>query len=170
MRFGILRDRIRASTSAEIEDRLALAGPRLPTTLLQGVQLAIDELSSVRDWRTAIVIVSDSPTRSSGHTQNEAAAVTASTDALIYALAPIESNEPLLGWLANQTGGAHVVLGGISDAAEETIRIGIGLRTLYVLGFESTVANQDRRYRQLAVELRAPRGVGSLASRHRAGY
>ena len=170
------------TNSEEIQNRLAFTQAKGRTALLDGVYLAMNEMKRCRNPRRALLILSDGGDNSSRYTESEIRNAVREADVQIYAIGIFEpvaargrtaeelSGPSLLSDLAEQTGGRHFPVENINDLPDIATKIGIELRSQYLLGYTPTNVLRDGKYLRVEVKLVQPRGLPPLRAYFRMGY
>ena len=159
-------------------ERLEVGGG---TALLDGVRLAMNEMTHARYLRKAIVIISDGEDNSSHWTVPELKEAVREKDILIYAIAIPDGSNSYGGWqtqkgpvllqeIASKTGGTMFPVSNIRQIPDVANKIGSWLRTQYVLGFVPDAAAADGTYRQIHLKIDRPKGFPRLHAVWRQGY
>ena len=166
----------------DIQSHLAFTQAKGRTALLDGVYLALNQMKKARNPRKAILILSDGGDNSSRYTETEIRNLVRESDVQIYAIGIFESvgnrgrtaeelsGPGLLSDLAEQTGGRHFPVENLNDLPDIAAKIGVELRSQYLLGFNSVNAAKDGKYRRVEVKLVQPRGLPPLRAYYRTGY
>jgi Ca-activated chloride channel family protein len=170
------------TNTEEIQNRLAFTQAKGRTALLDGVYLAMNHMKEARNPRKALLILSDGGDNASRYTESEIKNLVREADVQIYAIGIFEpihargrtaeelSGPTLLTELAEQTGGRHFPVENINDLPDIAAKIGIELRSQYVLGYMPTNNQKDGKYRRVEVKLVQPRGLPPLRAYFRTGY
>jgi Ca-activated chloride channel family protein len=66
--------------------------------------------------------------------------------------------------------GGHSYRASVEDLQEICERIALELKSQYVIGYESTNASKDGKFRKVRVRVSPPAGMGKLNVRTRDGY
>jgi Ca-activated chloride channel family protein len=66
--------------------------------------------------------------------------------------------------------GGHSYRASVNDLEDTCEKIALELKSQYVIGYESTNANKDGKFRKVRVRVTPPEGMGRLAVRTRDGY
>jgi Ca-activated chloride channel homolog len=160
-----------------IQSRLAFARAKGSTALLDGVYLAIDHMKQARNSRKALLIISDGSDNSSQHTEAEVRRAVGESDVQIYAIRiyePVPSGarmaeerrgNGLLRILSGQTGGKDFDVGNPGELPDVAGKIGVELRSEYVLGYTPKNVVRDGKYRQVQVKLVETTGSPQLTFR-----
>ena len=160
---------------------IAHAHPFGRTSLLDAVHLAAVQMKKARNTRKAVLIVSDGGDNRSRLTPSQVKADVLESDMQLYSIGifddeaarkrtPEEENGPgLLEELAEETGGAHYRVDHLDQLAPVAARISNDLRNEYLLGYASTNAERDGKYRRVKVSVDAAGGA-KLRTYYRRGY
>jgi Ca-activated chloride channel homolog len=151
------------------------------TALLDGVRLAMAEMTHARYSRKAIIIISDGEDNSSHWTVSELKAAVRELDILIYAIGitdsegssvswPQRMSEVLLKEIANQTGGCMFPVTKVQQLPAIADKIGGWLRNQYVLGYVPDHSAMDGTYRKVQLKIARPKGYPRLHAVWRQGY
>jgi Ca-activated chloride channel homolog len=165
----------------DIASQLTFSQSKGRTALLDAIFLGLNEIKKSQKSRKALLIISDGGDNSSRYTEVELRARVRESDVLVYAMGiyegigsrgrtPEEAGGPdLLSQIAEQTGGRHYPadLGELPDIAA---KIGIEMRSRYVLGYSPTDQQRDGRYHPVTVKLNPPHGLPPLHAYWRKGY
>jgi VWFA-related protein len=170
------------TNTAEIQNRMAFTQAKGRTALLDGLYLAMNEMKRSRNPRKAILILSDGGDNSSRYTASEIKNAVREADVQIYAMGIFEpiagrgrtaeelSGPSMLDELAQQTGGRHFPVENLNDLPDIAAKIGIELRSQYMLGYTPRNMDKDGKYRRVEVKLVQPRGLPPLRAYYRTGY
>jgi Ca-activated chloride channel family protein len=166
----------------EIQNKLLAIQPGGLTALLDGAQLALNEMKKAKNPRKAILIVSDGGDNNSRFSAAEIEALVRKADVQIYAMGVFEpllsfglskeevSGPKLLSELAEQTGGRAFSATDPYDLPSVAARIGIELRNQYVLAYSPKNQEHNGKYRKVDVKITQPAGIPNLKVRWRLGY
>jgi Ca-activated chloride channel family protein len=180
------RPRIIADTTQsldEIQGKLALVIPNGNTALLDGIYLGVDKLSSARFQRRALLIISDGGDNHSHYTAKEIKNLVQEADVLIYSIG-IFDNMPvpvfktieerlgkrLLTQITEETGGRTIAADDRNKVPEIAAAISRELREQYLLGYRSSNALHDGKWRKIKVQITASEGVPPLHAYYKKGY
>jgi VWFA-related protein len=167
----------------EIRAQTAALTPSGTTALLDGVRLAMTEISHARNRRKAIVVISDGEDNSSSWTVPELKAMVREQDILIYAIGihgPPNSyadcvpghrcGTSLLHEISSHTGGQLFEVDRVKQLPDIAARIGSWLRNQYVLGYMPNRSERDGTYRKVQLKITRPKGYPRLHAVWRQGY
>ncbi len=151
------------------------------TSLLDAVHMASLQMKHARNSRKAILIVSDGGDNRSRFTPRQVQSDVLESDMQTYAIGIFEPDATrkltaeelhgpdLLEELAEATGGRHYRVDDIDQLASVAARVSTDLRNQYLLGYTSTNAERDGKYRQVQVSVTA-NGAVKLRTYYRRGY
>ena len=166
----------------EIQNRMAFTQARGRTALLDGLHLALTQMKKAHNARKAVLILSDGGDNSSRYTESEIKNLVREADVQVYAMGIFEpvggrgrsaeelSGPGLLTELAEQTGGRHFPIENLNELPDVAAKIGIELRSQYLLGYSPSNLQKDGKYRRVEVKLVQPRGLPPLRAYYRTGY
>ena len=160
--------------------RVARAKPFGRTSLLDAVDVALKHMKKARNYRKAIVIISDGGDNWSWHTARQIRGALAESDVQLYAMGifdrelakdPAENrNGPaLLEELARETGGREYTVRDLNDLPGISAKIGLDLRNEYLLGYYAG-DSRDGKYHHVTVKVTVPKGMPALHANYRQGY
>ncbi len=167
--------------SDEVYQQIAHARPTGRTTLIDAIYLALGQMKKAHHLRKAIVILSDGGDNWSRRSAREVKSALIESDVQVYAMGIFDSdltakhpeeerNGPkLLDDLTELTGGRHYPVPSLDQLPDISERIGRELRSQYLLGYYSTNAQKDGKYRQVVVKLDVS-NTKELRTYYRRGY
>jgi Ca-activated chloride channel family protein len=180
------RPRIIADTTQSLEEiqaKLALVIPNGNTALLDGIYLGVDKLSSARYRRRALLIISDGGDNHSHYTPKETKSLIQEADVLIYSIGIFDSmpvpvfktieeklGKRLLTEMTEASGGRTIAADNRAKVPEIAAAISRELREQYVLGYRSSNALHDGKWRKIKVQVTASEGVPPLRAYYKKGY
>ena len=165
----------------ELYRHVVHAHPFGRTSLLDAVHMASIQMKQARNSRKAILIVSDGGDNRSRFTPRQVQEDVLESDMQTYAIGIFEPDATrkltaeeqhgpdLLEQLAETTGGRHYRVDDIDQLASVAARVSTDLRNQYLLGYTSTNAERDGKYRQVKVNVTAS-GAAKLRTYYRRGY
>ena len=166
----------------DIINRLAFTQAKGRTALLDGLYLAMSEMKKAKNPRKAVLVLSDGGDNSSRYTESEIKNLVREADVQVYAMGIFEmiggrgrtaeemAGPGLLSELAEQTGGRHFPIDNVSELPDVAAKIGVELRSQYMIGYSPSNLNKDGKYRRVEVKLVQPRGLPPLRAYYRTGY
>jgi VWFA-related protein len=166
----------------EIYERIGHIRPFGRTSLLDAIHLALDHMKNARNFRKAIVIISDGGDNRSRHTPGQIKTAMLESEVQVYAMGIFEPGElrklpreeangpELLDELAESTGGRSYPVRNLNELAAISASIGNQLRDEYLLGYAPTNDLRDGKYHQVKLKLAVPLEAPSLRTFYRRGY
>ncbi|MEZ5402436.1 MAG: VWA domain-containing protein [Bryobacteraceae bacterium] len=170
------------TNTEEIQNRMAFTQAKGRTALLDGLYLAMNQMKKAKNPRKAILVLSDGGDNSSRYTEPEIKNLVREADVQVYAMGIFEpiagrgrsaeemAGPGLLTELAEQTGGRHFPIDNLNELPDVAAKIGVELRSQYVLGYSPKNSAKDGKYRRVEVKLVQPRGLPPLRAYFRTGY
>ncbi len=166
----------------EVYREIVRTKPAGQTSLLDAIHLALGQMKAAQNLRKALVILSDGGDNWSRHTVRQISNALIESDVQVYAMGIFDANysvkhtaeerrgPQLLNDIAEQTGGRHFPVDKLNELPAIASRIGRELRDQYVLGYYSTNAVHDGKYRQVKLTVANPSGARPLRAYYRQGY
>jgi hypothetical protein len=160
---------------------LASAETTGPDSLEAQLETAATHMRSTGNSGRAILIVSGSTEHWAAYSEEQIRDVSAALDLPIYAVSRggdsssgagatgAARGRAVLDQVTRDTGGLHLVVDETGAVQRIANRIQSGMRSLYVLGFESDSSRQDERHRRIDVQVVAPNRAVPLSVVHRMG-
>ena len=173
---GLTRD------TEQVQSRLMWIRPNGQTALLDAIYVAIQEIKQAHNTRKALVIISDGGDNRSLHSMGEIKNAVREADVQIHAIGifdppGIRSRTPeelvgpaLLDEVAKQTGGRLFEIGDMRELLDVASKVGLALRTQYVLGYVPANPKRDGKYHQVRVVLKLPKDYPKTRTSWRRGY
>ncbi len=167
------------SSVDDVDARLAMVKPGKRTALLDAIYYGINKMKDAKYARKALLVVSDGGDNRSRYTENELRSMVRESDVQIYAIGIFDEYAPtteerlgplLLDDLCEDTGGRLFRVNDLSDMADVAAKISDELRDEYVLGYRSSDARRDGKWRKVKVRLEPPPGLPQLTVHARSGY
>ena len=144
------------------------------TALYDAVDRGLEHLRQSGNARRVLVVVSDGGDNASAIQLEQLLRRVQETDVAIYTIGLFDEdardrNPRVLRRLAAAAGGEAFLPGSIGGATAVLSRIARDIRSIYLIGYESTNPARDGRYRQVRVNLQST-GREKLKVRARPGY
>ncbi len=167
------------SSVDDVDARLALVKPGKRTALLDAIYFGVNKMKDAKYQRKALLIVSDGGDNRSRYTENEVRAIVRESDVQIYSIGIFDVDAPtteerlgplLLNDLCEDTGGRLFRVNDLSDMSDVAEKISDELRDEYVLGYRSSDARKDGKWRKVKIRLEPPPGLPQLTVHARTGY
>jgi len=158
----------------EIENSLMNAEPAGRTALLDGIYLALDTLKTAHNSRKALLVISDGRDNSSLYKATEVANLIKEAGVPVYTIGVMAPGEiggaALLSYLSEPTGGRSFIAPNRGELRDIAAKIGIELRSQYVVAYSPTNPVHDGKYRKIEVRVVPEQGLHGLHAYSRSGY
>jgi Ca-activated chloride channel family protein len=163
----------------DIEGRLLYTVPKGRTAMLDAIYLGLNKMRQARYGRKALLIISDGGDNHSRYTESEVKNLVKESDVQIYAIGIYDRYFPteeerlgpeLLSDISELTGGRAFSIDNPNDLAEVATKIGIALRSQYVLGYRPSNPAHDGKWHKVKVKLVPPKGLPPLRVYAKTGY
>lgn len=166
----------------ELESSMLLASAKGRTALLDAIYLGLSQMRGAQNGKRALLVISDGGDNSSRYNENDIKRVVREADTQLYSIGifdpienrsrtPEELNGPtLLNEITELTGGRAFNVENLGDLPDIAAKIGVELRSQYVLGYRPSNKAHDARWRKIKIKLRTPKGLPPLSVYAKAGY
>ena len=167
------------SSSDDIEHELVFTQAQGRTSLLDAIHMGLRKMEEAKYGKRALLIVSDGGDNHSRHNEQDIRALTKESDVMIYSIGLFDRYVPtaeemrgpaLLSEIAEPTGGRAYTLDNPNEMPALARRIGLELRTQYVLAYRPQTLTEDGKWHKIKVKLMLPRKFPFLRARARTGY
>jgi Ca-activated chloride channel family protein len=167
------------SSSDDIEHELVFTQAQGRTSLLDAIHMGLQKMEEAKYGKRALLIVSDGGDNHSRHNEQDIRALTKESDVMIYSIGLFDRYVPtaeemrgpaLLSEIAEPTGGRAYTLDNPNEMPALARRIGLELRTQYVLAYRPQTLTEDGKWHKIKVKLMLPRKFPFLRARARTGY
>jgi VWFA-related protein len=149
--------------------------------LIDAIQLALVHMRGARNTRKAILVVSDGADNASRYSMGEIRKIVRESDVQIFAIAiaALGISMPslfdafgvgLLSDMSSETGGQTFEALSLKDLPRIASKIGVALRTQYVLGYVPEKAPKDGKFHRVKVQLAQSVPKKKLRLSWRVGY
>ena len=166
----------------DLRGRMMLSTSRGRTALLDAIYLGLSQMRGAHNAKRALLIISDGGDNHSRYGESDIKRLVKEADTQLYAIGifdPLgyrgrtleELNGPsLLGEITEMTGGRVFAVENANQLPDIAAKIGIELRSQYVLGYRPSNKAHDGRWRKIRIKLRPPRGLPRLSVYAKTGY
>ena len=136
-------------------------------------------MKDARHERRALLVISDGGDNRSRYTEGEVRSKVRESDVQIYAMGIFDPYAPtpeermgpqLLQSLTEESGGRMFQVDDVDELSDIAEKISTELRNQYVIGYKSTDANRDGKWRKVKVKVNPPPGLPPLTVYARTGY
>jgi Ca-activated chloride channel family protein len=163
----------------DIESKLLFAIPKGRTALLDAVYMGIRKMRDAKYGKKALLIISDGGDNHSRYSEGELKSAVKESDVMIYAIGTFDRyfstqeerlGPELLSGITEITGGRAFILDDLVEMPVLARRIGIELRTQYVLAYHPENPPHDGKWHKISVKLRLPKKFVYLRAKAKTGY
>lgn len=167
----------------EIERKLALVMPAGDTSLLDAIYLGAAKLHSARYQRRALLVISDGGDNHSHYTAREIKSLVQESDVLVYAIGIFDNvpvpvlktldeklGQRLLVNITEASGGRTMSVDSREKVPDIAAVISRELRQRYVIGYKSTHAAHDGKWRKIKLRVTGETGEPQLHAYYKRGY
>ncbi|MBV8051937.1 MAG: VWA domain-containing protein [Acidobacteriaceae bacterium] len=167
----------------EIEKKMALVTPAGHTALLDAIYLGLAKLRAARYQRKALLIISDGGDNHSHYTLKDIKGLVQESDVLVYAIGIFDAlplpgfktleeklGQQLLTKVTAASGGRDVPAEKPEKLPGIAASISRELRQQYVIGYKSSNALHNGKWRKIKLEVTAAKGEAPLRAYYKAGY
>lgn len=160
--------------SGELERAISRGPATGMSALYDALVQALERLQEGSWDKKVLVVISDGADNASTHTLAQVLEIAGKSNAVIYTVglfanADVDANPRVLDRLAHATGGKAFFPSELSALVAICKGIARDIRSQYTIGYVSTNAARDGRYRAIRVDAQST-GHGKLYVRNRAGY
>jgi Ca-activated chloride channel family protein len=163
---------------SDIQNALLFTHPNGSTSLLDAINLGLQQMKKAHNPRKALIVVSDGGDNNSRYTLRELTSLAAESDTQIFSICIYqnpktveEADGPeLLGKLAQSSGGIRYLINDVKEMRKSFSQIGVTLHNQYMLGYYPPAGTQDGKYHKIKVQLLTPPGLPRLLVFARSGY
>jgi Ca-activated chloride channel family protein len=167
------------TSSQDVDSKMFFVTSKGRTALLDAVYMGLRKMKSAIYSKKAILIISDGGDNHSRYTEGELKSAVKESDVMVYAVGIFERSSAteeerqgpaLLTDIAEITGGRAFTLENTVDLPALTRRIGMELRTQYVLAYRPENPPRDGKWHKITVKLKIPKKLPFLQAKSRTGY
>jgi len=167
------------SSSSDIEKELVFTQPKGRTSLLDAIYMGLHKMKDAKYGKKALLIISDGGDNHSRYDERDVKSLAKESDVMIYSIGTFDRYVPtveemrgpsLLTELAEPTGGRAFILDNPNEMPTVAHRIGMELRTQYVLAYRPQGSLLDGKWRKIRVRLKLPRKFAFLQAHAKSGY
>jgi Ca-activated chloride channel homolog len=155
-----------------LQHHIFSAAARGLTPLFDAVHMGLEEITSGKNTKKALLIITDGEDNHSHYTFSDIREFAREHDAGIYAIGLVDSLEGrrTISDIVETSGGRAFFPNSVNQLDDICTRIAIELKNQYQLGYRSNNEAKDGQWRQIHVEVKPPKGLPPLAVRARTGY
>jgi Ca-activated chloride channel family protein len=147
--------------------------------LLDAIYMGLRKMREAKYSKKALLIISDGGDNHSRYSEREVKSAVKESDVMIYAIGTFDRYVPteeemlgpqLLSDITETTGGRAFILDNLIEMPALARRIGIELRTQYILGYHPEKPPHDGKWHKISVKLKLPKKLAYLQARAKTGY
>lgn len=164
-----------------LQARATSLKPQGRTALLDAIHMGLAQMKGARNDRHVLLVISDGGDNHSRHHEAEIRNLLQEGDCQLYALGIFDGRDMtrtteeregpgLLSELADMTGGHVFPVSSLSELGDLSEKIGMELRSQYVLAYKPSDIHHDGRWRRIKVTLAPSNNQPPLTARARTGY
>jgi Ca-activated chloride channel family protein len=167
----------------DIERKLALVIPAGDTSLLDAIYLGAAKLHSARYQRRALLVISDGGDNHSHYTARETKSLVQESDVLVYAIGVFDNvpvpvlktldeklGQRLLVNITEASGGRTISVDSREKVPDIAAVISRELRQRYVIGYKSSNAAHDGKWRKIKLRVTGQAHETQLHAYYKRGY
>jgi Ca-activated chloride channel family protein len=153
----------------QIFEKLGYVQARGWTALLDAIAMGCHTMRSAKNRQRVLLVLSDGNDNNSRFTETEIRNMVIESDLRVYGIGVLHRPR-LLQQLAAETGGNVLIAQNLGELPDVVERLSREIRSQYVLGYSSSNAQKDGKYRKVKIEIAPPPGSGPLQATWRRGY
>jgi len=163
-----------------LQNHLIFTPAKGMTALYDSVYLGLEKLREGNNPKKALLLITDGEDNRSRYTFSNVKEFVKEQDIQIYSIGIVgdfnsqlgtgRTGRALVGELSDLTGGRAFFPDSVYDLEDICTKIAVELKNQYVLGFRSTNAAKDGKWRKLQVKMKPPKGLPRLNVRYKTGY
>ena len=165
---------------SRLQNRLIFAPAKGMTAMYDSVYLGLEKLREGNNPKKALLLITDGEENRSRYTFSNVREFVKEQDVQIYAIGIVDDFNSQLGSgrtgramieeLADLTGGRAFFPDSVYDLEDVCTKIAVELKNQYVIGYNSTNAAKDGKWRKLRLKINPPKGLPRLSVRAKSGY
>jgi Ca-activated chloride channel family protein len=165
---------------SKLQSKIIFAPAKGMTAMYDAVYVGLEKLKTGNNPKKALLLITDGEDNRSRYTFQNVKDFVKEQDVQIYAigitdewnsqLSAGKTGRAMLEELADLTGGRAFFPDSVYELEDICTKIAIELKNQYVIGFHSTNAAKDGKWRKLRLKVNPPKGIQHLNVRSKAGY
>ena len=161
---------------SRLQNRVIFTRTKGMTAMYDAAYMGLEKLSERNDPKKAILLITDGEDNHSRYSAANIKEYLKEQDVQIFAIGITSeigqgrSGRVVIEELTGISGGSSFFPNSIYDLEDICTKIAIELRNQYVLGYRSTNANKDGKWRKIRVKVNPPPGSPKLSVHARSGY
>ena len=164
----------------KLQSKLIMTPAKGMTAMYDSVYLGLEKLKEGSNPKKALLLITDGEDNRSRYTLQNVKDFVKEQDVQIYSIGVVDAFNSQLGSgrsgramieeLADLTGGRAFFPDSVYELEDICTKIAVELKNQYVIGYESTNAAKDGKWRKLRLKVNPPPGLPRLNVRSKSGY
>jgi len=165
---------------SKLQSKLLVANAKGMTAMYDAVYLGLEKLKEGSNPKKALLLITDGEDNHSRYTYQNVKEFVKEQDVQIYGIGIVDdfnsqlsagrTGRVMIEELSDLTGGRAFFPDSVYELEDICTKIGVELKNQYVIGYHSTNAAKDGKWRKLRVKVNPPKGVDRLNVRYKQGY
>lgn len=165
---------------SRLQNRLIFGAVKGMTALYDAIYLAVEKVKKGSNAKKAILLITDGEDNHSHYTFGNVSEIIKESEIQMYAIGIADGwnsdfvagqqGRQRIEQLTESGGGRAFFPDSVSELEDITTRIAVELKNQYVLGYISTNANKDGKWRKIRAKVKPPVGMPRLSIRTKGGY
>src|SRR5437016_5724830 len=163
-----------------LQNRLVFEAPNGMTAMYDAVYVSLEKLKEGTNPKKALLLITDGEDNRSRYTFANVREFVKEQDVQIFAIGIVSdynsqlsagrTGRALIEELSDLTGGRSFFPDSVYELEDICTKIAVELKNQYVVGYHSTNAAKDGKWRKLRMKVNPPKGIQHLNVRSKAGY
>src|SRR5262245_32064859 len=164
----------------KLQTKLLLTPAKGMTAMYDSVYLGLEKLKEGTNPKKALLLITDGEDNRSRYTFQNVKEFVKEQDVQIYGIGIVDewnsslsaghTGRAMVEELSDITGGRAFFPDSVYDLEDICTKIAVELKNQYVIGYHSTNAAKDGKWRKLRVKVNPPKGIQRLNVRYKQGY
>src|SRR5262245_33287166 len=164
----------------KLQSKLLMTPAKGMTAMYDSVYLGLEKLKEGTNPKKALLLITDGEDNRSRYTFQNVKEFVKEQDVQIYGIGIVDewnsslstghTGRAMVEELADITGGRAFFPDSVYDLEDICTKIAVELKNQYVIGYHSTNAAKDGKWRKLRVKVNPPKGIQRLNVRYKQGY
>jgi Ca-activated chloride channel family protein len=168
------------SDVSRLQDHLIFTPAKGMTALYDAVYLGLEKVKEGNNPKKALLLITDGEDNHSRYSFSNVKEYVKEQDVQIYAIGIVSdwnsqlgagrTGRALIEELSDLTGGRSFFPDSVYELEDICTKIAIELKNQYVIGYRSTNAAKDGKWRKIQMKINPPKGLSGLNVRYKTGY
>src|SRR6266702_1133026 len=165
---------------SKLQSKLIFTPAKGMTAMYDAVYVGLEKLKAGSNPKKALLLITDGEDNRSRYTFQNVKEFVKEQDVQIYAIGIVDQWNSQLGAghtgramieeLSDLTGGRSFFPDSVYELEDICTKIAVELKNQYVIGYHSTNAAKDGKWRKLRLKINPPKGIQHLNVRSKSGY